>query len=156
MSIQIILNTTQDLTTLQPQENGSGFKFGFRQVPQMELNTFLLDVPDIETWDAFFTELDKGSNEVVGIWNKAGQLLTDENVQWKDEADKDKLKVEKNKFTKAKYKSKLNQILKYYDVDEETGEQTPIDPPILVDAPEDMQVNKIAGWPNRAVSIDEI
>ena len=151
MSIQIIVNTTQDLETFQPSEESVGFKFGFRPVSEMVDNTYLLDVPDIEAWDALFTELDKGSNEVIGIWNQAGDFLTDENVKWKDEKDKDKKKVAKNKFTKVKYKSKLKQILKHYD---ELGEL--LAEPILVDAPEDTPVNCISGWAPRVVNTDEV
>ena len=139
--IQIILNTSQNLTTFKDV-----FKFDFRQVPEMVDNTYLLNTHFIEDWDLLHTELAKGNLEVVGIWNQQGEFLTDENAELKDK-DKTKLKEEKNKFKKVKYKSKLKQIVKYNEITDEVE---------LVDAPEDMQVNTISGWNYRTVNIDEV
>ena len=139
--IQTILHTTQDLKSFQEP-----FKFGFRPITTMVDNTYLLWVDSIEQWDLLHLELVKNDLHVIGIWNKDGEFLTDDNVTWKDEKDKDKKKESKNKFVKSEYKSKLKQI----EVVNELIEKME-----LIYAPEDMQVSKISGWNNRVINTDE-
>ena len=94
--IQIILNTTQDLETFKET-----FNFGYRQVPEMVEQTYLLNIDTIEEWDLLHTELTKGNLEVIGIWNQQGEFLTETNAKWKDSKDKDKNK--NNFFEKWDY-----------------------------------------------------
>lgn len=138
--IQILLETTQDLNEFK--EN---FNIQFVKVPEMLENNYLLIIPTIEDWNELHIELTKGDLEVVGIWNYEGEILTDENVKWKEPKDKKNKKEAKNKFKKTKYHSKLKKVKKIKDGVE-----------IEEDVPLDMQVNRFLGWKIRNINEEEL